>query len=224
MEGNTELSKSKAFRAPIAGIIVLGLVFFVSAGSLKYWQAWIYWTIFSSLTLFITVYFFKRSPQLLAGRTRVKDQETVKKIPAFLNLYFLAYLVPGFDFRFHWSTVPVWAVIAANLMVFLGYVFIIIVFKENSYASANIKVEEEQQIVSTGPYAIIRHPMYTGLLVMILFAPLALGSYWAIIPGLLYIPWTVIRIKNEEELLLRELPGYKDYCLKIHYRLIPSIW
>ncbi len=222
--GNTELSKSKAFRAPIVGIIVLGLVFFVSAGSLRYWQAWIYWTIFSALTLFITVYFFKRSPELLVGRTQVKDQETVKKIPAFLNLYFLAYLVPGFDFRFHWSTVPVWAVIAANLMVFLGYVFIIIVFKENSYASANIKVEEEQQIIATGPYAIIRHPMYTGLVVMILFAPLALGSYWAIIPGLLYIPWTVIRIKNEEELLLRELPGYKDYCLKIHYRLIPSIW
>ena len=120
--------------------------------------------------------------------------------------------------------VSVWVVVAANLMVFLGYVLIIIVFKENSYASANIKVEEEQQIISTGPYAIIPHPMYTGLLVMILFAPLALGSYWAIIPGLLYIPWTVIRIKNEEELLLRELPGYKDYCLKIHYRLIPSIW
>ena len=224
MEGNTKLTKSKAYRGPIVGIIVLGLVFFLPAGSLRYWQAWIYWTIFSSLTLFITVYFFKRSPELLAGRNQVKDQETVRKIPAFLNLYFLAYLVPGFDFRFHWSTVPVWVVVAANLMVFLGYVFIIIVFKENSYASANIKVEEEQQIISTGPYAIIRHPMYTGLLVMILFAPLALGSYWAIIPGLLYIPWTVIRIKNEEELLLRELPGYKDYCLKIHYRLIPSIW
>ncbi|MDD4803549.1 MAG: isoprenylcysteine carboxylmethyltransferase family protein [Syntrophomonas sp.] len=224
MEGNPKLSKSKAYRGPIVGIIVLGLVFFVSAGSLRYWQAWIYWTIFSSLTLFITVYFFKRSPELLARRNQVKDQKTVKKIPAFLNLYILAYLVPGFDFRFHWSMVPVWVVVAANLMVFLGYVFIIIVFKENSYASANIKVEKEQQIISTGPYAIIRHPMYTGLLVMILFAPLALGSYWAIIPGLLYIPWTVIRIKNEEELLLRELPGYKDYCLKIHYRLIPSIW
>jgi len=222
--GNTELSKSKAFTAPIVGLIVLGLVLFIPAGTLRYWQAWIYWTIFSILTLFITAYFYKRSPELLARRKQVKDQKTVKKIPAFLNLYILAYLVPGFDFRFHWSTVPVWVVVAANLMVFLGYVFIIRVFKENSYASANIKVEEEQQVISTGPYGVIRHPMYTGLLVMILFAPLALGSYWAVIPGLLYIPWTVIRIKNEEELLLRDLPGYRDYYTKTQYRLIPSVW
>lgn len=223
MEGST-LSRSKAFRGPVIGIFVLALIFFVPAGSLRYWQAWIYWTIFSALTLFITVYFFKRSPEILIGRAQVKDQETVKKIPAFLNLFFLAYLIPGFDFRFHWSTVPVWAVVAANLMVFLGYVFIIRVFKENSYASANIKVEEEQPVISSGPYAVIRHPMYTGLMVMVLFAPLALGSLLAVIPGLLFIPWTIIRIKNEEELLLKNLPGYQDYCTKIPYRLIPSVW
>lgn len=119
---------------------------------------------------------------------------------------------------------PIWTIAAANFMVFLGYVFIIIVFKENSYASANIKVEKEQQVISTGTYAIVRHPMYTGMLVMTLFTPLALGSYWAVIPGLLFMPWTVIRIKNEEELLLRELPGYRDYCTKTPYRLIPSVW
>lgn len=221
---NTAISKSKAFGRAIVGIIVLGVILFVPAGSLRYWPAWIYWTIFSSLTLFITGYFFTRSPELLARRAEVKDQETVKKIPAVLNLFLLAYLIPGFDFRLHWSTVPVWAVVAANFMVFLGYVFIIIVFKENSYASANLKVEEEQQIISTGPYAVIRHPMYTGLLVMVLFAPLALGSYLALIPGLLFIPWTIIRIRNEEELLLRSLPGYHEYCIKTPYRLIPSVW
>lgn len=222
--GNTTHSKLKAYSFPIVSMVVLGLIFFLPAGTLRYWQAWIYWTILSVLTILITVYFFKRSPELLVRRRRVKDQETVKKIPAFLNLYILFYLVPGFDFRFHWSSVPVWLVVAANLMVFLGYVFIIIVFKENSYASANLQVEENQQIISTGPYGVIRHPMYTGLLVMVLFAPLALGSYWAAIPSLLYIPWTVIRIKNEEELLLRDLPGYQDYCAKTAYRLIPSIW
>ncbi|HWQ73921.1 MAG TPA: isoprenylcysteine carboxylmethyltransferase family protein, partial [Syntrophomonas sp.] len=153
-----------------------------------------------------------------------EDQETVKKIPVFFNLFFLAYIIPGFDFRFHWSTVPVWVVIAANLMVFLGYVLIILVFKENSYASSNITVENEQAVISTGPYSIIRHPMYTGLSAMVLFAPLALGSYWAVIPALLHIPWTVLRIRNEEELLLRELPGYQDYCAKTPYRLIPSVW
>ncbi len=113
---------------------------------------------------------------------------------------------------------------AANPIAFLGYVFIIIVFRENSYASSNITVEEEQPVIATGPYALIRHPMYTGMLLMILFAPLALGSYCAVIPTLLFIPWTVIRIKNEEELLLENLPGYQDYCAKISYRLIPWVW
>lgn len=217
-------SKLKAFSFPIIMMLVLALVILLPSGTLRYWQAWIYLTIFFIPTLFITVYFFKRNPEFLARRRQAKDQETVKKIPAFFQLFFLAYIIPGFDFRFHWSTVPIWVVIAADFMVFLGYVLIILVFKENSYASGNITVENEQKVISTGPYAIIRHPMYTGLLAMVLFAPLALGSYWAVLPGLLIIPWTVLRIKNEEELLLRELPGYQDYCAKTPYRLIPSVW
>ncbi|MEN6327082.1 MAG: isoprenylcysteine carboxylmethyltransferase family protein [Syntrophomonas sp.] len=222
--GNTEHSKLKAYSFPIVMILVMGLVIFLPAGTLRYWQAWIYLTIFAVLSLYITVYFFKTNPEFLARRRRVKDQESVRKISPIFNLSFLAYIIPGFDFRYHWSSVPVWLVIAANLMVFFGYVFIIIVFKENSYASANLQVEENQQIISTGPYGVIRHPMYTGLLMMILFAPLALGSYWAVLPALLYVPWTVIRIKNEEEMLLRDLPGYREYCSRIKYRLIPSVW
>lgn len=221
---NTEHSILKAYMFPIVMILVMGLVIFLPAGTLRYWQAWIYLTIFAVLSLFITVYFQKRNPEFLARRRRVKDQESVKKTSVFYNLAFLAYIIPGFDFRYHWSSVPVWLVIAANLMVFLGYVFIIIVFKENRYASANLQVEENQQIISTGPYGIVRHPMYTGLLMMILFAPLALGSYWAVLPALLYLPWTVIRIKNEEEMLLRDLPGYREYCRRVTHRLIPSVW
>jgi protein-S-isoprenylcysteine O-methyltransferase Ste14 len=114
--------------------------------------------------------------------------------------------------------------ISTHAFVFLGYIFIIMVFKENSYASTVIQVEKEQQVIFTGPYAIVRHPMYLGMLIMELFTPLALGSYWAIIPFLLTIPWTFIRIKIEEEALLQDLLGYKDYCLKTRYRLIPSIW
>ena len=221
---NTNISKSKAYIMPIIMMVVLGLVLFLPSGSLKYWQAWVYWTTFLIPTLFITVYFFKRSPELLARRWQSKDQETVKKIPAFFNLFLLSYIIPGFDFRFHWSTVPVWAVVVADLIVFLGYVLIILVFKENSYTSSNITVENEQKVISTGPYAKIRHPMYAGMLLMVLFAPLALGSYWAVIPSLLFIPWTVIRIKNEEDLLLRNLTGYRDYCTKTPYRLIPLVW
>jgi len=205
-------------------MIVMGVIIFLPAGSFRFWQAWIWWSGFSALTLFITAYFFKKSPELLSRRMKFKEKETTRKPPAFLNLYFLCFLIPGLDFRFHWSTVPVWIVIAANAIVFLGYIFIIIVFKENSYASTIIQVEQEQQVIKTGPYAIVRHPMYLGVLFMLLFSPLALGSYWAIIPSLLCIPSLVLRIKSEEKVLLQDLPGYKEYCLKTRYRLIPSIW
>jgi len=221
---NTEISKSQAYRMPIIMMIVLGLILFLTAGSLRYWQAWIYWTAFSVLTIFITEYFFIRSPDLLARRWQHQDQETVRKSPAIFNLFPLFYFVAGFDFRFHWSMVPVWVVLAANLMAFLGYVLIIIGFRENSYTAGNITVEEEQQVITTGPYAVIRHPMYTGMLLMILFAPLALGSYWGLIPALLFIPWVLFRIRNEEELLISELSGYGDYCAKTPFRLIPRVW
>jgi protein-S-isoprenylcysteine O-methyltransferase Ste14 len=224
MENDTDLSTLKAYLMPVIIMFVLGLILFLTAGSIRYWQAWIYWTIFSVLTLFITAYFVKRNPELLARRWQYKDQETVRKSPGFLNFFLLFYFVAGFDFRFHWSTVPVGAVVAANIMVFLGYVFIIMVFRENSYTSGNITVAEDQPVITTGPYSIIRHPMYTGMTMMVLFAPLALGSYWAIIPVLLFIPWMILRIKGEEELLLRELPGYTDYCIKTRYHLIPFIW
>ncbi|SFG54767.1 Protein-S-isoprenylcysteine O-methyltransferase Ste14 [Desulfotomaculum arcticum] len=224
MEDNSKLSKQKAFLVPTIILIVLGVVLFVPAGSFRFWEAWIFWSEFSVLTLFITIYFLKKSPELLSRRMQFKEKETTRKSPAFLNLYFLCYVIPGLDFRFHWSTVPVWLVIAANAIVFLGYIFIILVFKENSYASTIIQVEKEQRVITTGPYAIVRHPMYLGMLLMMLFTPLALGSYWAIIPALLCIPMNVFRIIGEEEVLLRDLPGYKDYCIKTRYRLIPLVW
>jgi len=118
----------------------------------------------------------------------------------------------------------IWIAIISSLVAFAGYIFIIFVFKENSYASTVIQVENEQHVITTGPYSIVRHPMYLGMIVMSIFMPLALGSYWATIPMLLIIPIIIFRIKAEEEVLLRSLKGYKDYCLKTCYRLIPLIW
>lgn len=219
-----QLSGLKTFLVPVVILIILGLILFIPAGSLRFWEAWIFWLEFSIVTFLITIYFSKRNPALLARRMEFKEKTSTKKPPAFLNLFFLCYVVPGLDFRFHWSTVPVWLVITANALVILGYIFIFLVFKNNSYASTIIQVEKEQQVITTGPYSIVRHPMYLGLIVMILFSPLALGSYWAIIPAVLCIPMNVYRILGEEELLLQDLPGYKDYTLKTRYRLIPFIW
>lgn len=225
MDDKTTLSAFKAYLVPVIITIVMGLVLILPAGSLKFWQAWILLAIFSVPTFFITAYFLKKDPGLLSRRMKVKENEPQPGIIRVLSLLsMLAYVIPGFDFRFHWSTVPVWIVIAADVMVFLGYVLIIMVFRENSYASTVIQVEKEQQVITTGPYAVVRHPMYTGLIIMMLFTPLALGSYWGLIFSILSIPTNVFRIRKEEETLIRGLPGYTDYLAKTRYRLIPSVW
>ncbi|ADK13164.1 MULTISPECIES: methyltransferase family protein [Clostridium] len=224
MEGNTKLSRKKAYFVPIIIMIVMGIVLFLPAGTLMFWEAWIYWLGFSIITFFIAAYFLKKSPELLSRRMKYREKDTTKKTPAIFNLFFVGYIIPGIDFRFHWSSVPVWIVIISNIIVLLGYIFIIFVFNQNSYASTIIQVEKEQQVITTGPYSIVRHPMYLGMLLMLLFTPLALGSYWAVLPFLLSVPMNIFRIKNEEEVLLRDLPGYKEYCIKTPYRLIPLIW
>ncbi|MFN8206021.1 MAG: isoprenylcysteine carboxylmethyltransferase family protein [Bacteroidales bacterium] len=218
------ISTFKTWLVPVGVIIGLGLVLFLPAGTLRFWQAWIYLAIFSIITLFMLLYFFKKSPELLIRRSDFRKDDSEREIPSWLKLFLLMYLVPGFDFRFHWSDVPVWLVISANLMVFLGYLFILLVFNENSYASAVIKLEKEQAVITTGPYAFVRHPMYTGMLMMTLFTPVALGSYWALVPCSLFLPWLYLRIKNEEKALINGLPGYREYCARVRYRLCPYIW
>ena len=138
--------------------------------------------------------------------------------------YLLIFLIPGFDKRFGWSNVPVVVVIVADVLVLLGYGMFFLVLRENRYASRIIEVEQGQEVISSGPYAIVRHPMYLGVSLMYILSPLALGSYWATIPSLLIIPLLVARIRNEESVLGRELKGYKEYMQKTTYRLIPGIW
>lgn len=221
-----KISTLKAYLGPAVILILLGAVLFITAGTFRFWEAWIFWLQISALTLFITAYFLKHAPELLLRRAQTKEQDTMQKIPSLLSkLNLFGYLIPGLDYRFHWSAVPYWVIVAANVIVFLSYIFIIFVFKENSYASAVVQVEEGQQVITTGPYAIVRHPMYMGMLLMQMFTPIALGSYWAIIPFfILFIPYLVLRIKGEEKMLLCDLPGYKDYCRKTRYRLLPFIW
>ncbi len=223
MENATRLSRRTAYRVPVMMMIIAGVALFLPAGSLQYWEAWLYWLGLSLVTILMTGYFLKKSPELLLRRMQF-GEKTHRKTPAWYSLFWIGFIIPGLDHRFHWSSVPVWLVIAANVAVLAGYLIIFLVFQANHYASTIIQVETEQAISATGPYAVIRHPMYSGLLLIFFATPFALGSYWAILPFLPTIPMNVSRIHIEEEVLLRELPGYRDYCLKTRYRLLPSIW
>jgi protein-S-isoprenylcysteine O-methyltransferase Ste14 len=206
--------------------IIMGLMLFLPAGSLYYWQAWIYCAVLFIPVFFVVLYFFKYDPELLERRMRMWEKEEKQKTIQIVGIiiFFSGFIMCGLDYRYHWSNVPVYLVIAANAIIFSGYIFVFLVLRENSYASRIIEVEKGQKVITTGPYAIVRHPMYLGVLVMYLFTPLALGSYWAIIFFLPLLPLLVSRLLNEEKKLLRELPGYKEYCQKTKYRLIPFIY
>lgn len=206
--------------------IFLGIFLFLPAGTFRFWEAWIYCLLLIVPWIFAVIYFLKRSPDLLERRMRSKEKEKEQKTIILLSsiVFLIGFAIPGLDHRFYWSEVPVCLVIAANVFVLLGYLIVFFAMRENRYASRIIEVEKGQKVISTGPYAIVRHPMYTGVVPMFLFTPIALGSFWALIPFLFLPILLVFRILNEEKVLLKELPGYKEYCQKIHYRLIPLIW
>jgi len=209
-----------------AAFIVLCLMFFVPAGTLDYWQAWLYMAVIFIPAAFVVMYFLKKDPAFLERRLSTREKEAKQQliIKLAIPIFIIGFLLPGLDRRFGWSHVPFEFVVAANVIVFLSYMLIFLVFKENSYASRTVQVEKGQKVISTGPYSIIRHPMYLGSLFMYLATPIALGSYWALPPFLLMIPVFVFRILNEEEVLKRELPGYKEYCKKVKYGLVPFVW
>jgi len=209
-----------------AVLLVLGLVLFVPAGTLDYWEAWVYCAVLVIPFIFVATWLLNKDPELLARRIRHNEKEPAQKrvIEVSRLVFLIAFIIPGLDHRFGWSDVPVGAVLASNALVFLGYVLVFLVFRKNTYASRVVEVEQGQKVISTGPYALVRHPMYLGTGIMFLATPLALGSYWAL-PVFLMLPCVLVyRIRNEEEVLLRELAGYQEYMQKVRYRLIPFIW
>jgi protein-S-isoprenylcysteine O-methyltransferase Ste14 len=209
-----------------AAFIVVALFLFLPAGTLQYWQAWVYLGVLFIPVIFVTNYFMRRDPGLLERRMKAREKhEPQKKIQAVGGIiFFLGFLVPGLDYRFGWSFVPVPLVLAADAVVVLGYLIVFLVFRENSYTSRIIDVEKGQRVVTTGPYAIIRHPMYLGVTLMFVATPVALGS-WVAVPVFLLMPvFLIFRIRNEEEVLAQDLPGYADYCQRVKYRLIPWVW
>ena len=223
---DTAAIKKKAVLFFTVALIGFGLLLFLPAGTLDYWQAWLYIVTLFTPVLFVVSYFLKNDPAFLERRMRMREKEVKQQLIMRLAtiIFLIAFLIPGLDHRFGWSNVPFEFVIAADLIVFLSYLFIFFVFKENSYAGRTIEVETGQRVISTGPYSVIRHPMYLGVMFMYGITPIALGSYLALPVFLLIVPLLILRILNEEEVLRRDLPGYGEYCKKVRYRLIPFVW
>ena len=202
------------------------LFFFLPAGTWNYWQAWVYLAILFIPMFFAMFYLLKNNPELLERRMRMKEKRSGQKQVVGISLIFLllAFLLPGFDKRFGWSIVPIEVVVAAQICVLAGYLIVFRVMQINSFASRVIEVAPEQRVIDTDLYAIVRHPMYMGAILFYVMSPLALGSYWSVIPALGMIPILVARIKDEELMLEKELPGYLEYKKKTKYRLIPYVW
>ena len=220
----------KAFGGLFFLLLVMGALLFVPAGTLNYWQAGAFLAVFGASALAITLYLMKKDPKLLERRVHagpIAERETSQKIiQSITALGFMAMLVlPALDHRFHWwPAVPFFASVAGDVLVAIGFLIIFFVYKENTFASATIEVYSEQRVVSSGLYALVRHPMYMGGFVFFVGAALSLGSWWGLFAFLLMMPAFIWRIFEEEEFLLKNLPGYAEYKNKVRHRLVPFVW
>ncbi|HET6955634.1 MAG TPA: isoprenylcysteine carboxylmethyltransferase family protein [Vicinamibacterales bacterium] len=209
--------------------IVMGLLVFVPAGTTDYWQAWLYLAIFFGAGALLTLYLMRKDPALLerrmSGGPTAEKRGAQRVIMTATSLCFIALLVvPAFDRRIGWSSIPTYGVLAGDALVVIGFYFIFLVYKENTFTAATIQVVAEQTVVSTGPYAIVRHPMYASGLLYLLGTPIALGSYRGLIPFVCLVPFLIWRLFDEEQLLRETLPGYREYQQKVRHRLLPGIW
>ena len=209
-----------------AGLAALLAVWLVCAGSVHYWQAWMVALTFLGGSLAVGSFFIRTDPDFLVHRFQFREKEAAqRKIIGPTNVIFLAaLLLPGLDLRFGWSRMPSWVCLAALVVMVAGYALVLWVFRTNRYASRIIEVQPGQSVISSGPYAVVRHPMYAAQVVMFPGFMAALGSWWGAGLAVLIIVPLVLRIRNEEEVLQRDLPGYAEYCQRARYRLVPGIW
>jgi protein-S-isoprenylcysteine O-methyltransferase Ste14 len=210
-------------------IFLLAVALFAPAWTFRFWQALLYLFLFASCSAAITIYLWKRDQALLSRRISAgpiaEKTRTQQIIQLCASIGFLAILVvPSLDHRFSWSHVPLWIVLAGDLLVVLGFYIVFKVFCVNTFTSATVEVNEQQTVISTGPYAFVRHPMYSGALIMLLGTPLALASWWGLLAFILMVAVIVIRLLEEEKFLLANLPGYAEYLARVKYRLMPSVW
>lgn len=208
------------------GLLMVGLLIFLPAGTVDYPWGWLFIGLLFVPMLIAGLVMLFKSPDFLAKRLDAKEkQATQKGVVALSGLMFIVgFVVAGLDYRFGWSKMPAAVTVAASVLFLLAYVLYAEVMRENAYLSRTVKVEEGQRVVDTGLYGIVRHPMYMATILLFLMIPVVLGSWYALIAFALYPAIIIVRLKDEEDLLTRELPGYAEYKQKVKYRIIPFIW
>ena len=229
MAGPARSTAAKGVLSAVLGQVAFALMLFLPAGTIHYWQGWAFLGVFALAAGIPTGYLIRTNPAALERRMRVGPAAETRPLQRILiTVVFLAFpatfIGSALDHRFGWSLVPAPVSVVGDVLVAAGLGLAMLVVIQNGYAAATVTVEAGQQLVSTGLYGVVRHPMYTGNIVLMLGIPLALGSYWGLlllVPGILVL---VLRIRDEEELLTRELSGYREYTEQVHYRLLPYIW
>lgn len=216
----------KVIVAYAIAFVALGLMFFVPAGTIYFWQAWIYLILMFFVAISISIYLFRHDKAVIERRMKLKEKEEPQKniIRIGSIFYLVLFIIPGLDFRFGWSQVPIAVIVLSDAVFLFGYYLFFLTLKENPYAARTIEVEKGQKVITTGPYALVRHPMYSAVLLIMFVTPLCLGSYWGMLATIPMFPLIVFRILNEEKVLAENLPGYREYLEKTRYRLIPGLW
>jgi len=220
--------KAKMWLALVISFVLIALALFISAGTINYWQAWAYLGVVAVCGVLLTIYMVK-DPRLVKSRLKfgpAAEQRPIQKIIVWFLLLPLvaAYIVPALGRRFGWLSVPSWLSIAGDLLIIASMWVAYRVLKENSFGSATVEISKGQKVISTGPYAIVRNPMYSSAVVYCIALSLALGSYWGLIPSILMVIGFVLRLYDEEKFLAKDLPGYAEYCAKVRWHLIPGIF
>jgi len=218
--------KTKLWILLIVSFVLIALAVFLTAGTIYYWQGWVFLGVGAFTSFLLTIYTVK-NPILLENRVgSTKEQRPIQKIIVLcMALSGIALItIPGLDHRFGWSSMPNWLSIFGDLLIILCMWIVYLTYKENSFGSSTVKIVKNQKVITTGPYAIVRNPMYSAGMMYFIGLPLALGSYWGLIPAMLTILGLVWRLSEEEKFLVKNLPGYKEYCSKIHWHLMPWIY
>ena len=207
-------------------VVAIGALLFGLAGSFRYWNGWLFLAaLFGPMTL-VFVYLLRKDRALLEKRLKLREREKEQRAYVKLSLlwFLISFSIPGLDYRFGWSHVPVWLVVASVIVMITGYILFIVAMVQNSFASRVIELQANQRVIDTGLYSVVRHPMYMAGIIMYAACPLVLGSYYALMPTMMLPVLLVYRLKNEEKVLQTGLPGYTEYAKRVRFRLVPFIW